>query len=83
MCCKVHSQSIILILHYLTAHKEAFEKVKILHRDVSVSNILITNDGRGLLIDWDLSKHMEDLAKGAQQGEHSVNSFFRLHTFRL
>jgi thiamine kinase-like enzyme len=34
--------------------QEALEKAQILHRDISVGNILITTDGRGLLIDWDL-----------------------------
>ena len=28
----------------------------ILHRDVSAGNILITEEGSGILIDWDLSK---------------------------
>jgi serine/threonine protein kinase len=28
----------------------------ILHRDFSPGNIILTTDGRGLLIDWDLSK---------------------------
>ncbi|KAH8984958.1 hypothetical protein EDB92DRAFT_1766970, partial [Lactarius akahatsu] len=37
-------------------HTEAYEWVKILHRDVSAGNILITEDGSGILIDWDLSK---------------------------
>ncbi|KAI0292950.1 hypothetical protein B0F90DRAFT_1835920 [Multifurca ochricompacta] len=29
-----------------------------LHRDVSAGNILIGEDGRGILIDWDLSKRV-------------------------
>jgi RIO-like serine/threonine protein kinase len=28
----------------------------VLHRDFSPGNIIITSDGKGLLIDWDLSK---------------------------
>ena len=46
--------------------------MKILHREISVGNILITNDGHGLLIDWVLSKYIKDLAIGARQGERSV-----------
>uniref|UniRef100_A0A0W0GAK3 Fungal-type protein kinase domain-containing protein n=1 Tax=Moniliophthora roreri TaxID=221103 RepID=A0A0W0GAK3_MONRR len=38
------------------AHKDALEKAKILHRDISAGNILITDEG-GMLIDWDFSKH--------------------------
>ena len=34
----------------------AYEKAHILHRDVSAGNILITESGSGILIDWDLSK---------------------------
>jgi RIO-like serine/threonine protein kinase len=40
----------------VTAHTVAYEKTHILHRDVSAGNILIADDGSGLLIDWDLSK---------------------------
>ncbi|EEB89149.1 hypothetical protein MPER_12790, partial [Moniliophthora perniciosa FA553] len=37
------------------AHKDALEKAGILHRDISVGNILITDEG-GMLIDWDFSR---------------------------
>ncbi|KAF8514450.1 hypothetical protein BU17DRAFT_94560 [Hysterangium stoloniferum] len=40
----------------VAAHRHAFYDAKILHRDISAGNILITSSGRGLLIDWDLSK---------------------------
>ncbi|KAJ3506069.1 hypothetical protein NLJ89_g7078 [Agrocybe chaxingu] len=39
----------------LIAHFEAVTKAGILHRDISVGNIIITDSG-GLLIDWELSK---------------------------
>ncbi|KAI9507351.1 hypothetical protein F5148DRAFT_981541, partial [Russula earlei] len=38
------------------AHAVAYERTKILHRDVSTGNILICEDGSGILIDWDLFK---------------------------
>ena len=37
------------------AHQQAYFGAYILHCDVSVNNILITDEGKGLLIDWDLS----------------------------
>ncbi|KAI9508028.1 hypothetical protein F5148DRAFT_970645, partial [Russula earlei] len=40
-------------------HMEAYDKAKILHQDVSTGNILITPDGSGLLINWDLSKKVD------------------------
>ena len=40
----------------VTAHTIAYEKAQILHRDVSAGTILITDNGSGVLIDWDLSK---------------------------
>ena len=39
------------------AHEAAYHRCGILHRDISPSNILIT-DGGGLLIDWDLCKNV-------------------------
>ncbi|CAA7260742.1 unnamed protein product [Cyclocybe aegerita] len=39
----------------LIAHFEAVTKAGILHRDISVGNIIITESG-GLLIDWEFSK---------------------------
>ena len=45
------------------AHKDAYEKAKLLHRDVSPGNILIVHgkDGtaRGLLIDWQFAKKVD------------------------
>jgi RIO-like serine/threonine protein kinase len=46
------------MLTALAGHSEATTKAKILHRDISVGNILITPDGNGILIDWELSKDL-------------------------
>ncbi|KAI9459737.1 hypothetical protein F5148DRAFT_1150810 [Russula earlei] len=43
----------------MIAHTDAYDKAKILHRDVSAGNILIAPDRSGLLIDWDMSKRMD------------------------
>ncbi|KAG1854332.1 hypothetical protein C8R48DRAFT_562029, partial [Suillus tomentosus] len=39
----------------LIAHKDAHELAKVLHRDLSVGNIVV-HEGIGILIDWDLAK---------------------------
>ena len=44
------------------AHTTAFNKTRILHRDVSAGNILITDKGTGILIDWDLSKKVKEVS---------------------
>ena len=44
----------------LVAHRDAYIKARILHRDVSAGNILITEKGSGILIDWDLSKRVKE-----------------------
>ncbi|KAH9000867.1 hypothetical protein EDB86DRAFT_3101166 [Lactarius hatsudake] len=54
----------------ITAHTEAYERVGILHRDVSAGNILITDNGSGILIDWDLSKKVVKGENGTQR-QHS------------
>ncbi|KAL0567608.1 hypothetical protein V5O48_014383 [Marasmius crinis-equi] len=40
------------------AHEQAYENAKVLHRDISVGNILIYDKG-GLLIDWEFSKRVD------------------------
>ncbi|KAF5383892.1 hypothetical protein D9757_007383 [Collybiopsis confluens] len=47
------------ILDALIAHQVAFEKGSRLHRDISVGNIIITDEGQGMLIDWELSKNVK------------------------
>ncbi|KAI0291947.1 hypothetical protein B0F90DRAFT_304810 [Multifurca ochricompacta] len=48
----------------IIAHSAAYERTGMLHRDVSAGNILIGEDGRGILIDWDLSKRV---TKGVEE----------------
>ena len=47
------------------AHHDAYEKAKILHRDVSFGNIMIVDSkegkAEGRLIDWDLCKDTSKL----------------------
>ncbi|KAH9017119.1 hypothetical protein EDB83DRAFT_2679871 [Lactarius deliciosus] len=54
----------------IKAHTGAYERVGILHRDVSAGNILITDNGSGILIDWDLSKKVVKGRSGTQR-QHS------------
>ncbi|RDB23435.1 hypothetical protein Hypma_009358 [Hypsizygus marmoreus] len=42
----------------LVALVAAYQKAKILHQDISSGNILITSEGRGLLIDWDHARRI-------------------------
>jgi len=62
----------------ISAHKEAYEVLGIIHRDVSAGNIMIIisstkDDRRGLLNDWDLARKIKDVkAGGAKQHERTV-----------
>ncbi|KAF8428417.1 hypothetical protein L210DRAFT_865759, partial [Boletus edulis BED1] len=38
------------------AHAHAVEHAKILRLDISAGNIVLTDEGKGLLIDWELAK---------------------------
>ena len=77
--CKVRetkiSAPVCLPLLSLLAHTQAFENARILHRDISAGNIIISDRG-GLLIDWDLSKDIEDLEKISRQPFRTVSLAF-------
>ncbi|TFK92770.1 hypothetical protein K466DRAFT_195010 [Polyporus arcularius HHB13444] len=58
-----------IICEALIAHRDAWKKARVLHRDVSVSNIMIYEEGRGsyvvrygMLCDWDLCKYQEQMS---------------------
>ncbi|KAI0066541.1 hypothetical protein BV25DRAFT_1397382, partial [Artomyces pyxidatus] len=40
----------------IQAHASAVTDAMVLHRDISAGNILFDKDGKGVLIDWDMSK---------------------------
>ncbi|KAI6116466.1 hypothetical protein F5141DRAFT_1213058 [Pisolithus sp. B1] len=48
------------VLHAMTAHWQAYKRARILHRDVSVDNIRIDEDGNGVMIDWELAIFLDD-----------------------
>ncbi|KAF8219912.1 hypothetical protein L208DRAFT_1336789, partial [Tricholoma matsutake] len=50
-------------------------RARFLHRDFSPGNIIITMDGKGLLIDWDLSKL---LAGKSETPRHATCAKFQL-----
>ncbi|KAM6501546.1 hypothetical protein JOM56_001523 [Amanita muscaria] len=52
-------------------HQQALDKADILHRDVSPGSILITDEGRGALVDWDVHKHVDDTTKDISQSERT------------
>lgn len=69
----------ILTCHSLAlGHQDAYEKAKVLHRDISAKNIMINPlTKRGLLIDWDLAKHMDtDRGLQSSQSGRSVGTLF-------
>ncbi|KAI1782488.1 hypothetical protein LXA43DRAFT_1187614 [Ganoderma leucocontextum] len=62
----------------LCAHLGAWEGAKILHRDVSVGNILIDpTTRRGMLIDWEMSRLASELEDGPVNPDPSGTWRFR------
>ena len=59
------------------AHQQAYFGAHILHCDFSVNNILITDEDKGLLVDWDLSLHLNngDKPLSARQLGRTVSAY--------
>ncbi|KAI0310404.1 hypothetical protein OF83DRAFT_1178582 [Amylostereum chailletii] len=53
-------QLVVVVRDCIYAHWKVFDVLGILHRDISASNILIDDSGRGLLIDWGNSRVVND-----------------------
>ncbi|KAF8634180.1 hypothetical protein AX17_004271 [Amanita inopinata Kibby_2008] len=55
------------------AHQQAQDKARILHRDISAGNIIITEEGRGLLIDWESAMSLtQNLNELSVCGRHDI-----------
>ncbi|RPD57226.1 hypothetical protein L226DRAFT_489397 [Lentinus tigrinus ALCF2SS1-7] len=72
-------RELLFILYFaLLAHRDAWEKAKILHRDISVGNILIhPRTKRGILIDWDQCRLQCELAHGPTEPDRTGTWPFR------
>ena len=61
-----------------TAHRFAYTKANLVHRDISDGNIMIYEDPekpgnpQSLLLDWELAKTKEELEAGPVQPSRSV-----------
>ncbi|KAK0482265.1 hypothetical protein IW261DRAFT_1026447 [Armillaria novae-zelandiae] len=57
----------------MIAHQQAFQKLLILHQDISVGNVLIMEDSNGttsrILIDWDLCQMLDKCSSDARPKE--------------
>ncbi|KAI0314331.1 hypothetical protein OF83DRAFT_1248003 [Amylostereum chailletii] len=58
----------------IEGHAKAYTELGLLHGDISAGNILITDDGGGLLIDWDLAFDVAAGRKGSVIGTWSFIS---------
>ncbi|KAF9814321.1 hypothetical protein IEO21_05164 [Rhodonia placenta] len=75
------SKDLVAVMYgALVAHRQACERAKVMHRDISEANMLMIPDPnsphddvtkRGILIDWDLCKSFAQLENGAKQNNRS------------
>ena len=54
----------MLMFTFLLAMAEAYEKAGLLHRDLSIGNVMLTREGRGILNDWDHAGTTSNLSEG-------------------
>ena len=58
----------------MPAHKDIYHTGKILHRDISLANMMIHPDtGRGYLIDFDLCRFEGELASTRLEPDRTVS----------
>ncbi|KAK0224416.1 hypothetical protein EDD85DRAFT_891876 [Armillaria nabsnona] len=70
---------VICIADAMEAHQAAFDKACILHRDISVGNIMITPGHRGFLIDWDHCIILTDRSVQKRVGRTGTWQFMSAH----
>ncbi|GBE86818.1 hypothetical protein SCP_1000600 [Sparassis crispa] len=68
----LHYRFVTAIADAVEVCLRAYEDAKYLHRDISEGNVLITLEGRGLLIDWDYAKATDALGKGAHRHDQTI-----------
>jgi len=60
-----------MLIYERKAHSHAFNFAKLLHRDISAGNIILTDEGKGLLIDWELAKKVDE--SGSRRPDRTVS----------
>ncbi|KAF8902456.1 hypothetical protein CPB85DRAFT_1321777 [Mucidula mucida] len=63
----------------MEAAQAAFTLARILHRDISVGNIMITSKDRGVLIDWDLCLVLDSNVVTHRPGRTGTWQFLSVH----
>ncbi|KAF9470776.1 hypothetical protein BDN70DRAFT_653456 [Pholiota conissans] len=65
------AKELVTAIHDATVAHDQILKAGIIHRDISVGNILILDNGRGILIGFDLCKRLKDLKETARDSDRS------------
>ncbi|EIW78334.1 hypothetical protein CONPUDRAFT_167363 [Coniophora puteana RWD-64-598 SS2] len=75
------SQLVSALADALEAHKGAYESAKILHRDISAGNIILSPTGEGLLIDWDHCLNMD--SPSYEEAQYGISGTWEFISGRL
>ena len=67
-----------MLMSCFLAHDGAYYDASILHHNISVGNIMISEggEGGGFLIDWDMYVRIGPVAKSPERVERTVSIFF-------
>ncbi|KAF9017567.1 hypothetical protein BDZ89DRAFT_1022100 [Hymenopellis radicata] len=70
---------VMCVADAMKAAQEAFDRARILHRDISVGNIMIAPGNRGVLIDWDLCLVLDSDVTTHRPGRTGTWQFVSVH----
>lgn len=62
----------------IEGHKSLRLKAGLLHRDISIGNLIVNKDGRGFLIDLDLAIKEEHIAASGSKGKIGTRAFMAI-----
>lgn len=61
------------VLHAMTAHWQAYTKANVLHCDITADNILMKDNGEGILVDWETARFLDNVDGSETRQSHDYS----------